>query len=99
MSSLFLKYTLVFLLSWLVSVSCLGSSQFLVNSGTNKIVDQSGRERYFHGANVVYKTDPFIPITDHFDPRHSFSQEDVDLVASMGYNTIRLDYCHFWLNP
>ena len=27
------------------------------------------------------------------------SQEDVDLVASMGYNTIRLVYCHFWLNP
>ena len=24
---------------------------------------RSGRERFFHGTNVVYKTEPFVPIT------------------------------------
>ena len=67
-----------------------GRSKFLVDTSTNKIVDTQGRQRFFHGTNVVYKTDPFIPITTHFDAKESFCEEDADLLASMGYNTIRL---------
>ena len=40
----------------------------------------------------VYKTTPFIPITSHFDARYSFSTEDAQLLASIGYNTIRSIY-------
>ena len=45
------------------------AAKFHVNSNTNRIVDSYGRERIFHGDNVVMKTSPFIPITTHFDAR------------------------------
>ena len=77
----------------------LGASQFLVDSEKNKIVDTQGRERFFHGTNVVYKTDPFIPVIDHFDAKESFSVEDADLLASMGFNTIRLGVLWAGLEP
>ena len=35
----------------------------------NRIIDEFGRERIFHGENVVMKTTPFVPITSHFDAR------------------------------
>jgi hypothetical protein len=50
-------------------------------------------------AVKVYKTSPFIPITDHFDARYSFSTEDAALMASMGYNTIRLGVLWAGLEP
>ena len=79
--------------------SRLGASQFVVDSEKNKIVDKQGRERFFHGTNVVYKTDPFIPVIDHFDAKESFSVEDADLIASMGFNTIRLGVLWAGLEP
>ena len=30
--------------------------------GTPKFVDSDGRQRIFHGLNVVYKSFPFLPI-------------------------------------
>ena len=45
------------------------SAVFSVDTDKNRIVDQFGRERLFHGTNVVFKTTPFIPITSHFDAR------------------------------
>jgi len=80
----------VLLACLLLQVQADGFSQFLVDSNKNKIVDKSGRERFFAGTNVVYKTAPFVPITTHFDAKESFSVEDADLLASMGYTTIRL---------
>eukprot|EP00091_Calanus_sinicus_P017390 TRINITY_DN37596_c0_g1_i1.p1 TRINITY_DN37596_c0_g1~~TRINITY_DN37596_c0_g1_i1.p1 ORF type:complete len:126 (-),score=41.78 TRINITY_DN37596_c0_g1_i1:554-931(-) len=77
----------------------LGASQFVVDSDKNKIVDTRGRERFFHGTNVVYKTDPFIPVIDHFDAKESFSIEDADLLPSMGFNTIRLGVLWAGLEP
>ena len=47
------------------------SAKFSVNPDTNRIIDNDGRERIFHGDNVVMKTSPFIPITTHFDARSS----------------------------
>jgi len=79
--------------------SRLGSSQFLVDSEKNKIIDTQGRERFFHGTNVVYKSDPFIPVIDHFDAKESFSVEDADLLSSMGFNTIRLGVLWAGLEP
>jgi len=72
---------------------------FSVDRASNRIVDSSGRQRIFHGSNVVYKTTPFIPITTKFDARYSFSEEDADLMASMGYNTIRLGVLWAGLEP
>lgn len=56
-----------FLLS--TSLQSTLAAKFRVNTDKNRIVDSAGRERIFHGQNVVMKTAPFIPITDHFDAR------------------------------
>jgi endoglycosylceramidase len=45
----------------------------------------------FHGVNVVYKKHPWYPNLDTFDVRYSFSKEDVDILADLGMNVIRLD--------
>merc|ERR1719312_386381 len=74
-------------------------AKFSVSPQKNRIVDSYGRERFFHGTNVVFKTDPFIPITTHFDARYSFSVENAKLLASMGYNTIRLGVLWAGLEP
>ena len=47
----------------------VSAAKYYVNPSTNRIVDSYGRERIFHGDNVVMKTSPFIPITTHFDAR------------------------------
>ena len=58
------------LLLALVTIFCeTTTSKFHVNTDKNRIVDGAGRERLFHGTNVVQKTAPFIPITTHFDAR------------------------------
>jgi len=44
----------------------------------------------FHGTNVIYKTAPFHPSRGDSNAKHSFVSEDMELLASMGYNTIRL---------
>ena len=56
-----------FLLS--TSLQSTLAAKFRVNTDKNRIVDSAGRERIFHGQNVVMKTAPFVPITDHFDAR------------------------------
>jgi len=56
----------------------------------NHIKDADGREIIYHGTNVVEKLFPYVPKTDHFDAIHSFSREDAEFLADMGYNTIRL---------
>jgi len=52
--------------------------------------DSLGRQRFFHGTNVVYKKFPFHPILDHWDAQYSFSAEDMELMYNLGYNAIRL---------
>jgi endoglycosylceramidase len=56
----------------------------------NKIKDSDGRERIYHGTNVVNKMFPYVPKTDKFDAAHSYSREDAQFLADLGYNTIRL---------
>ena len=46
------------------------ATKFLVDPERNRIIDGYGRERIFHGENVVMKTTPFVPITTHFDARY-----------------------------
>ena len=63
------RSSLFFLLLSSFLQSTVRADKFLVNTQKNRIVDTAGRERIFHGQNVVMKTAPFIPITDHFDAR------------------------------
>lgn len=52
--------------------------------------DKLGRERYFRGLNVVYKGPPYYPLIDEYDRRLSFNQDDVEFLAFLNVNVIRL---------
>eukprot|EP01084_Bolivina_argentea_P073851 133991_1 len=56
----------------------------------NRILDTYGRECFFHGVNIVYKSDPYLPIYDHFDSNLSYSEQDMQFLNSLGLNVIRL---------
>ena len=43
-------------------------------------------------AQVVFKSPPYLPITDHYDPQLSFSQQDIEYFQSWGLNAIRLGF-------
>ena len=55
----------------------------------SRVVDSMGRERYFHGVNVVVKGPPWIPVVDKFDPDWSFSTKDMESLQQLGLNGIR----------
>ena len=63
------RETLHIILLLLLGSFTVSAAKYYVNPSTNRIVDNYGRERIFHGDNVVMKTTPFIPITTHFDAR------------------------------
>ncbi len=60
-----------------------------VNPETRRIIDAAGKERYFHGVNVVVKGPPWIPETATFDPRQSFVEKDMQTLQELGLNAIR----------
>lgn len=43
------------------------------------MIDDLGRERYFHGMNVVYKQKPYVPIIDSFHAIKSFGYADIQI--------------------
>lgn len=60
------------------------------NPTTQQLVDDAGRERFFHGVNVVYKGPPYVPQTTSFDTFLSYSEKDAETLAFLGLNVIRL---------
>lgn len=66
-----------------------GSGCLHVNTSTHRIVDTEGRERYFHGVNVVVKGPPWLPELETFDPLTSFVQKDMQTLQDLGLNAIR----------
>ena len=56
----------------------------------NRIYDSFGRERVFHGTNVIYKTYPWHPLVNNFDYKLSFNDDDITLLSNLGLNVIRL---------
>ena len=63
------------------------------------LVDQSGRVRIFHGVNAVYKTPPYHPSVDSFDPFHSLSEEDMLNFYEWGFNVVRLGVLWIGVEP
>ena len=92
-TSLLAGLLLACLLSWLAVGKSLHVSAaqecFYGNSSTHRTVDVQGRERYFHGVNVVVKGPPWIPRVDEFDPQWSFAEDDMKLLQQWGMNGIR----------
>lgn len=42
-----------------------------------RLTDHQGRELLVHGGCVVYKVPPYFPITDSFDYKLSFTDQDI----------------------
>lgn len=54
-----------------------------------RFIDKFGRERFFHGVNLVYKSAPYFPRTDVEGPL-SFTRKDAAFLQKMGLNVVRL---------
>lgn len=85
-----MKALLLLVCSVYASASTVDNFIPTIDSQTNMILDEDGRERFFHGTNVVMKGPPYHPKTDSFDSEISFCDEDMELLRSMGHNSIRL---------
>ncbi|KAJ3326920.1 hypothetical protein HDU76_012527 [Blyttiomyces sp. JEL0837] len=90
--------SIVSLLTGLI-LSTASATKLHIDTATGRIRDNLGRERQFHGWNVVYKTAPFLPNLTHFDPVNSFTGEDAALLQSLGTNSIRLNVAWAGLFP
>ena len=81
-----MEKTLVLLLIVVVTIA---EAIIHVNQDTHRIIDDNGRERVFHGVNVVVKAPPWIPERKTFDPEESFTTKDMQLLQEMGLNALR----------
>ncbi|XP_065836644.1 endoglycoceramidase-like isoform X4 [Oscarella lobularis] len=77
-----------FVLLSLLCTTCL--AYYRVDQTSGHFVDSSGRERLFHGVNVVYKLPPYFPPATTFDPQRSFGEKDVDFLFQHGFTAVRL---------
>jgi hypothetical protein len=59
-------------------------------SPSGQFIDTSSASRLLRGMAISYKTAPFLPITEHFDPVASLTSYDLRLFDKMGLNVIRL---------
>jgi hypothetical protein len=61
-------------LAALMGLAAAQSGQITVNTTTKFMVDGEKRSTIFHGVNVVYKVDPYIPTKNAtFDPQISLN--------------------------
>ena len=61
-----------------------------IDSLNRTFTDANGRQVLFHGVNVVYKVDPYIPSTGEFDSQNSLNDEDIASLKKWGMNFVRL---------
>ena len=61
-----------------------------VDTARQRLVDDQGHERLFHGVNVVSKGAPYLPRTDRFDPDDSLVESDIADMAAAGFTVVRL---------
>ena len=80
----FFFFKLYFLFTVILSIS----SRIIQKD--SKFYDENGRHRIFHGVNIVYKTFPYIPSNDTFDPFLSFNNQDIAYMKKFGFNLVRL---------
>ena len=68
----------------------LHASVSQVDPARQRLVDETGSERLFHGVNVVSKNAPYLPRTDRFNPEDSLVASDVADMQRMGFTVVRL---------
>jgi endoglycosylceramidase len=80
----------------LASLALLFSSVFAqkgrisIDPKSRQMKDASGRSVIFHGVNVVYKVDPYIPDRNNFDAQLSLTDKELDDLVNWGFNFVRL---------
>jgi endoglycosylceramidase len=74
----------------LISITYISYVEPFITTNESRLFDEYGRERIFHGVNIVYKDKPWYPKLDVFDPQFSYCDEDMKLLKSWGFNAIRL---------
>ena len=82
----------ILILLFMAVKTCHGQStdKFIsVNPDTNMLVDNLGRERFFHGTNVVVKGYPYYPLPTG-EGHDVFNETDMKLLQSLGLNSVRL---------
>lgn len=60
------------------------TDQVTIDPETRMFIDKEGRSILFHGVNVVYKVDPFIPSDGAFDGNDSLNDEDIANLVKWG---------------
>ena len=61
-----------------------------INPQARQMIDESRRSVIFHGVNVVYKVDPYIPDRENFDSQLSLTDKELDDLVNWGFNFVRL---------
>ena len=61
-----------------------------IDPKSRQMKDGSGRSVIFHGVNVVYKVDPYIPDRNNFDAQLSLTDKELDDLVNWGFNFVRL---------
>lgn len=82
-----------------VHVEAFAGGTFATGPADWRYVDGFGRERLFRGINVVYKDPPWLPTAAAFNTNFSWVADDAKLLASMGFNLIRLGVMWPGVNP
>ena len=75
----------------IIGLTSAQSGEITVNTTSKFMIDGSRRSTIFHGVNVVYKVDPYLPSTNStFDPQYSLNDGDIENLVSWGFNFVRL---------
>ncbi len=61
-----------------------------VDPDTSRFIDESGRERYFHGTNTVQKGFPWYPPESNHTGDVPYNEEVFSLLEEWGLNIVRL---------
>ncbi len=68
-----------------------GTGSFIRADPQRGFLDSQGRQRVFHGVNVVYKFPPWLPPTGpRWDPFMSLNDRDFAQLQAWGFNFIRV---------
>lgn len=71
-------------------IGIIGLVNGYISVEDNRLKDEYGRERLFHGVNIVYKDKPWHPDLKVFNYQYSYCEEDMKLLRNWGFNAIRL---------
>lgn len=81
---------MILIITLVISAIAVASGSLVVDLQTLLLKDEFGRNRFFHGVNVVNKIFPFYPDTDAFNTNTSLCEQDLLNLRGWGLNIIRL---------